>query len=68
MANKRARVLRNAVIDDKPYKANDVVQADEKVIKSYEAEGDVDSSPAAVAYAAKLPQNAKAPAEEAAAS
>lgn len=50
MAAKKARVLRDVQISGVTLQPNDVIEADEKALKDYAADGSLDLTPAAIEY------------------
>jgi len=81
MASKQVRILADTTVDGIGYKANQVIEVDEKIVKNLEGAGAADSNKEAVAYCttelgakvikhadevAKLAKEAKAVGDEAA--
>lgn len=50
MATKKARILVDTTVDGIPYKCNNVIEADESVIKDLVKSGEADASAPAVKY------------------
>lgn len=50
MANKKARILVDTFVDGVPYKCNQIIEAEESVIKDLVKAGEADASAPAVKY------------------